>query len=106
MNQKSIGHLIQKYREAAGMSQEQLAEAAGLSAIFISSIERGVKSPSLENFIGIVNILDITADPLLVGVLKNGYKIRASKLNEILETLPPEEQDRVLSVVEAMVKRP
>ncbi len=106
MDQKSIGHLIQKYREKAGLSQEQLAEAAGLSAIFISFIERGVKKPSLDKFVEIVNALDITADPILVGVLKNGYKIRASKLTDILDTLPPEERNRVLSVVEAMVKKP
>ena len=104
MDKQSIGRLIQKHREAAGMSQEQLAEAVGVSAIFISTIERGVKSPSLENFIEIVNALNITADPLLVGVLKNGYKIRASKLTEILDTLAPEERERVLSVVEAMIK--
>lgn len=106
MNKKSIGRLMQKYREEAGMSQEQLAEAVGLSAIFISFIERGVKKPSLDKFVEIVNALNITADSLLVGVLKNGYQIRASKLTEILDTLPPDEQDRVLSVVEAMVKRP
>lgn len=106
MDQKSIGRLIQKYREEARLSQEQLAEAVGLSAIFISFIERGVKKPSLDKFVEIVNALDITADPLLVGVLKNGYKIRASKLTDILDTLPPEERNRVLSVVEAMVKKP
>lgn len=106
MDQRSIGRLMQQYREKAGLSQEQLAEAVGLSAIFISFIERGVKKPSLDKFVEIVNVLNITADQLLVGVLKNGYKIRASKLNEILDTLPPDEQNRVLSVVEAMVQKP
>lgn len=106
MDQRSIGRLMQQYREKAGLSQEQLAEAVGLSAIFISFIERGVKKPSLDKFVEIVNVLNITADQLLVGVLKNGYKIRASKLTEILDTLPPDEQNRVLSVVEAMVQKP
>lgn len=106
MDQRSIGRLMQQYRENAGLSQEQLAEAVGLSAIFISFIERGVKKPSLDKFVEIVNVLNITADQLLVGVLKNGYKIRASKLTEILDTLPPDEQNRVLSVVEAMVQKP
>lgn len=106
MDQRSIGLLMQQYREKAGLSQEQLAEAVGLSAIFISFIERGVKKPSLDKFVEIVNVLNITADQLLVGVLKNGYKIRASKLTEILDTLPPDEQNRVLSVVEAMVQKP
>lgn len=105
MDQRSIGRLMQQYREKAGLSQEQLAEAVGLSAIFISFIERGVKKPSLDKFVEIVNVLNITADQLLVGVLKNGYKIRASKLTEILDTLPPDEQNRVLSVVEAMVQK-
>ena len=36
-----IGRRIQKYREKAGITQEELAEAVSLSKTAISNIERG-----------------------------------------------------------------
>ena len=46
MDKKMFGKQLQKYRELAGYSQEDLAEKADCSTIFISYIERGQKSPS------------------------------------------------------------
>lgn len=36
------------FREAAGLTQEQLAEKANLSVNFIGAVERGVTVPSLK----------------------------------------------------------
>ena len=45
----SFGTLLRRYREAAGMTQEALAERAGLSVRGISDLERGVRqSPRRE----------------------------------------------------------
>ncbi|HEX6799279.1 MAG TPA: helix-turn-helix domain-containing protein [Ktedonobacterales bacterium] len=45
----SFGTLLRRYREAAGMTQEQLAGRAGLSVRGISDLERGVRqSPRRE----------------------------------------------------------
>ena len=55
MNRKSFGKQLQKYRERAGYSQEKLAEKIECSTIFISYIERGVKSPGLDNLIRLAN---------------------------------------------------
>src|SRR5919199_6713107 len=38
-----FGDLVRRYRRAAGLTQEELAERAGLSVRAISDIERGVK---------------------------------------------------------------
>src|SRR5215467_747799 len=40
--QPSFRHLLKRYRQAAGLSQEALAARAGLSARAISDLERGV----------------------------------------------------------------
>jgi tetratricopeptide (TPR) repeat protein/DNA-binding XRE family transcriptional regulator len=42
-NPSGFGSLLRSYRLAAGMTQEQLAERAGLSAHGISNLERGVR---------------------------------------------------------------
>jgi len=45
MDYRSIGENIRKYRKTKKMTQETLAERAGLSVNYIGSIERGEKLP-------------------------------------------------------------
>lgn len=47
---KAIGKILRAKREALGFSQEDLAEKAGLDRSYISILERGLKSPTLETF--------------------------------------------------------
>jgi predicted ATPase/transcriptional regulator with XRE-family HTH domain len=44
----SFGHLLRRYRIAAALSQEALAERSGVSVRAISDLERGVSEPRLE----------------------------------------------------------
>lgn len=104
MDNKLIGKRIQLTREEHELSQEQLAEKAGIGKVFISAIERGVKSPSLESFVSIANALNTSADILLMDVLDTGYKVKASRLSELLESISPKERERIFSVVETMVR--
>lgn len=43
-NQETFGSLLRRYRRGAGLTQEQLAERAGLSARAISDLERGERT--------------------------------------------------------------
>ena len=67
-------------------------------------MERGKYNISLELLIKIMNCLDCTANDLFCDVMKSGYKVRASRLSDMIEKLPPEEQARIFSVIETMVK--
>lgn len=57
--QKKVGSNIQKYRKLKKISQEKLAEYSNLHRTYISSIERGLKSPSLDVVERISNILQV-----------------------------------------------
>jgi transcriptional regulator with XRE-family HTH domain len=103
MAEHKIGKRIQKYREAAGLSQERLAEATELSSNFISYIERGIKQPSLENFIKIANAINISADLLLEDVLENSQKAQAVDYLSRIERLPPKDRQRIFAVLETML---
>ncbi len=104
MEFKSMGSKMQFYRKRAGFSQEKLAEEIEVSRNYISAIERGVKTPSLETFIKISNVLGVSSDILLEGLIDNAYEVRASILSDQIAQLVVDDQERVLNVVEAMVK--
>ncbi|HEX5547944.1 MAG TPA: tetratricopeptide repeat protein [Ktedonobacterales bacterium] len=59
----AFGDLLRRHRIFAGMSQEELAERAGLSARAISDLERGVKRvPRRDTLQLLVEALDLSGD--------------------------------------------
>lgn len=60
-----IGNCIREQRQKAGMSQESLAELAGISVNTVSRIEGGQTAMSVEVFKKLVCILGMDANMLL-----------------------------------------
>ena len=60
-----FGVLIRARRQALGLSQEALADRAGLHRTYISLIERGLRGVSLETILKLAAALDATAPQLL-----------------------------------------
>lgn len=61
----SIGYKVKQIRLQKGITQEQLAEAAGVGVTHISHLETGAGTVSLKVFLAIVNYLDCSADEIL-----------------------------------------
>jgi transcriptional regulator with XRE-family HTH domain len=99
-----IGKRIQLCREALGLTQEKFAEIVKLTPNYISAVERGVKMPSVETLIDIINGLGVSADEIFMDVIDAGYKVKASRLAETIGNLPNSEQRRIFSVVETLIK--
>ncbi|WP_369770627.1 helix-turn-helix domain-containing protein [Herbaspirillum sp. YR522] len=57
---------VRERRRALGVSQEALAEAAGVHRTYIGMIERGEKNVTIYNIERIAIALDVTASSLLV----------------------------------------
>ncbi len=103
MNTSSIGKRIQKHRKAKGWRQEEFAERIDLSVNYTGMIERGEKTPRLETFIKIANVLDISPDLLLIDVINAQYEIKSSLLMDELSTLTPAARERIYRVVRTMI---
>lgn len=58
---------IRVARQAAGMTQEELAAATETSVDFLSKLERGLNSPSLETLAGLVRALSLDPAKILLG---------------------------------------
>ena len=65
MDYYKIGQKIRKIRKAHGLSQEKLAEKAGVSTTHMSHIETGNTKLSLSVFVDIANALEVRTDDRL-----------------------------------------
>lgn len=104
MNLDTIGKNIRQFRIEKKMSQEDLAEKAGLSSNYIGMIERGEKIPSLTTFINILNSLGVSADMILTDVLNTGYTVKNSMLNEKIEKLTPQDRVKIYEIIDILIK--
>jgi transcriptional regulator with XRE-family HTH domain len=65
---------VKRLRLSAGLSQEGLADRAGLHRTYISSIERGERNVALGNIFLIAEALDVDPRELLAPEKKSGGK--------------------------------
>ncbi|HIE5095653.1 MAG: XRE family transcriptional regulator [Stenotrophomonas sp.] len=56
---------VRRLRKERGMSQEQLAEAAGVHRTYVGMIERGEKNVTIYNIERIAKALDVSPGSLL-----------------------------------------
>jgi len=63
-----FGKRVRFFRNARGMSQEELAEIANVHRTYIGMIERGEKNATLLTIIRLANALNITAQEILKGI--------------------------------------
>ena len=62
--------IIRRYRDQAGLSQQQLADSAGCSKGFISSLEGGRSALSLDMLVQIASALDVPAETLVAEMVR------------------------------------
>lgn len=67
-DRQQMGARINSARKIRGFKQNQLAKMLGISNVYLSEIERGVKAPSWDVFVKIVERLDVSSDYLLFGI--------------------------------------
>jgi transcriptional regulator with XRE-family HTH domain len=56
-----FGLRVRELRASRGLSQETLAELAGVHRTYISSLERGQRNVGLDNILAIAAALDVSA---------------------------------------------
>lgn len=99
-----LGNHIRDRRQEIGLSQEKVAEKAGISANTVSRIECGQSAMSIEIFIRMVQILGIDADALLgeIGMITEEEELCQEMFCRIRH-LKHSDQTVVLQTMEALV---
>jgi FMN phosphatase YigB (HAD superfamily) len=68
MDEKGLGKRLQRARQSAGLTQQQLCQKANLSFSTLTKIERGaIKAPSIFTVQAIANALNMSLDALIGG---------------------------------------
>jgi transcriptional regulator with XRE-family HTH domain len=64
----TLGGELRKSRLAAGMSQEQLAFDAGISRNYVSLLELGEKSPTVQVLLRVCKALGVKASKIIARI--------------------------------------
>jgi len=106
---KDFPEKLKKLRKNRGWSQGQLAQKIGADLQRISKYERGVMWPTMELMLRIAKAFDVTVDYLIrdegnaaISKIKNQTLLH--QIEEI-NNLPDEEQQTVISFLDAFIKR-
>lgn len=68
MDYKALGERIARRRKVLNMTQDDVAEATGLSNNYISNIENNHSIPSIDTLLKICEAIDTTPNYLLLGI--------------------------------------
>ena len=98
----SIGARIKYIRTQKGLSQEELAEFADVSPVYISNIERGEKSASLKTVIAVANVMNISTDSILIDSLFHSTDGQERPLFDILCDCTKEKHDIIINSTKAL----
>ena len=96
-----MGQRIFSLRKKKGLTQEGLANLAGVSYQTISTAELGKKALRPENIVKLSQALGVSTDYLLTG--KHNL-IDQALLNGKLSEADPKKYDRIMRVIEIMLE--
>ena len=104
MKKTDMGDRIREARKNLNVTQEQLAESLGITPYYMGELERGNKTPSLDLFINLVEILNVSADYLLRDIVSVGNVYGDSSMARKLENLTPKQRVALEALIETYIK--
>jgi transcriptional regulator with XRE-family HTH domain len=82
--QQTIANRVKSLRKAAGLTQEQLAEKAGMGPEYLSRLETAQRIPSLETIVELAAALDVEPVDLLGRLENDAQTERADRITTTL----------------------
>lgn len=100
---RTIGNNLLSIRKRMGMTQAEVAEAAGLSDRTYADIERGVVNTRTETILRICNVLHITPDEVLTKA-STSHNTQQEELWERLNRCNPKDKETALQLLSVYLK--
>lgn len=104
---KFLGVRVRAERKKLGLTQEELAEKAGITGNFLGHIERGTKKASLETVRKLADALEMPVDRLFseVEYKEKGEDLLLKKLVSVVRDKKPEQKKLVLKMTRLILKK-
>lgn len=96
---RTIGNKLYIARKKLGMTQAEVAEAAGLADRTYADIERGSVNMRIETVLRICNVLQMTPDDILTE--RDDEQPTIERIVQRLEECTPEQRKVALAILEA-----
>ena len=103
MEQNALGKRIKEARKKLKLTQEELAEKAKISNVYLGEIERGTKIPSVPVLVDLIEALEVSADYLLLDSLNSANVIVNNEITEKLSKLTPKQRKTALDILNAYI---
>lgn len=100
---RAIGNKLLNIRRRMGMTQAEVAEAAGLADRTYADIERGTVNMRTETFLRICSVLHITPDEVLTEE-STSLSAQQEKLWERLNACNPRDRETALELLSVYLK--
>lgn len=104
MDKKDFGLRLRDLRIEANLTQEELAEKADLSTVYLGEVERGKKVIGVDKFINIVKALGVSADYILCNELPTGEPYVFDEITEKLKKLDPKQRKTAIDILDGYLK--
>lgn len=100
---RAIGNKLLTVRKRMGMTQAEVAEAAGLSDRTFADIERGTVNMRTETLLRICNVLHITPDEVLTEE-SSSLTTQQAELWDRLNACNPKDKETALQLLSVFLK--
>lgn len=104
MDYVALGTRVKNKRLENNLTQEQLAEAVEISAVYVGQIERGDRHMTIDTLVKIANVLHVSIEELLKDSTNENTNARLNELVNIAKKLDTTDIDKVIDVIKAMYK--
>ncbi len=100
---RAIGEKLHSIRKRMGLTQAEVAEAAGVADRTYADIERGSVNMRIETILRICDVLHITPDEILTEDAPS-LSARQEELWKRLEACSPKDKETALSLLAVFLK--
>lgn len=104
MDKTTFGERLRQARCKKGYTQQALADMANIGNVYLGEIERGLKMPSLNVFIKLIEALDISADYILRDELTSGQEYIYDEITQKLKNLTPGQRKTAVDILDAYLR--
>lgn len=101
---KAIGQRIKSYRKSADLTQETVAEYAGITTVYLSKIENGHVHPTIDLLYDICGIIGCDIGDIFRDVSPSSKNYQRERIMDLFSSCKPEVKSIAVNLLEQLAK--